>query len=129
LLLTETKTYKLIPSLDERSAAYMALGNGATVAKTCCFNMYQWHCCIELFPAIAEAFYQKIPLVVLTADRPFDLLNQQDGQMINQVNVFDSHVRGSLNFDSILRISNSELYTFLNKSMFPVMDLFISMYL
>jgi 2-succinyl-5-enolpyruvyl-6-hydroxy-3-cyclohexene-1-carboxylate synthase len=76
---------------------------------------------LNFYPAIAEAFYQKIPLVVLTADRPLELLNQQDGQMINQVNVFGNHVRGSLNFDSILRTSHSELRTFLYKSMFPVM--------
>jgi 2-succinyl-5-enolpyruvyl-6-hydroxy-3-cyclohexene-1-carboxylate synthase len=45
------------------------------------------------YPAVAEAFYQKIPLLVLTADRPEDLLDQQDGQMINQKNLFGHHAR------------------------------------
>lgn len=112
------QTYSII---DERSAAYMALGMAQQLQKPVALICTSGTAALNFYPAIAEAFYQKIPLVVLTADRPFDLLNQQDGQMINQVNVFDSHVRGSLNFDSILRISNSELYTFLNKSMFPVM--------
>lgn len=50
---------------------------------------------LNFFPAIAEAFYQKIPLLVLTADRPPELLNQQDGQMIMQQNVYGSHVLNS----------------------------------
>lgn len=112
------KTYSII---DERSAAYMALGMAQQLQKPVALICTSGTAALNFYPAIAEAFYQKIPLVILTADRPLDLLNQQDGQMINQVNVFDSHVRGSLNFDSILRTSHSELRTFLNKSMFPVM--------
>lgn len=112
------KTYSII---DERSAAYMALGMAQQLQKPVALICTSGTAALNFYPAIAEAFYQKIPLVVLTADRPLDLLNQQDGQMINQVNVFGNHVRGSLNFDSILRTSHSELRTFLNKSMFPVM--------
>ncbi len=112
------KTYSII---DERSAAYMALGMAQQLQKPVALICTSGTAALNFYPAIAEAFYQKIPLVILTADRPLELLNQQDGQMINQVNVFGNHVRGSLNFDSILRTSHSELRTFLNKSMFPVM--------
>ena len=112
------KTYSII---DERSAAYMALGMAQQLQKPVALICTSGTAALNFYPAIAEAFYQKIPLVVLTADRPLELLNQQDGQMINQVNVFGNHVRGSLNFDSILRTSHSELRTFLYKSMFPVM--------
>lgn len=112
------KTYSII---DERSAAYMALGMAQQLLKPVALICTSGTAALNFYPAIAEAFYQKIPLVVLTADRPLELLNQQDGQMINQVNVFGNHVRGSLNFDSILRTSHSELRTFLNKSMFPIM--------
>jgi 2-succinyl-5-enolpyruvyl-6-hydroxy-3-cyclohexene-1-carboxylate synthase len=52
------------------------------------------------------------------------LLNQQDGQMINQVNVFGSHVRGSLNFDSQkIAIGNWQLAisNLLEKSLYPIM--------
>ena len=112
------KTYSII---DERSAAYMALGMAQQLQKPVALICTSGTAALNFYPAIAEAFYQKIPLVVLTADRPANLLNQQDGQMINQVNVFGNHVRGSLNFDSILRTSHSELRTFLNKSMFPIM--------
>lgn len=112
------KTYSII---DERSAAYMALGMAQQLQKPVALICTSGTAVLNFYPAIAEAFYQKIPIVVLTADRPLDMLNQQDGQMINQVNVFSSHVRSSLNFDSILRTSHSELRTFLNKSIFPIM--------
>ena len=42
-------------------------------------------------PAIAEAFYQKIPLVVLTADRPRRWVDQADGQTVRQENLFVNH--------------------------------------
>ncbi|MFY7734253.1 MAG: 2-succinyl-5-enolpyruvyl-6-hydroxy-3-cyclohexene-1-carboxylic-acid synthase [Bacteroidia bacterium] len=91
------KTYAIV---DERSAGYIALGMAQQLQKPMALICTSGTAALNFFPAIAEAFYQKIPLVVLTADRPAELLNQQDGQMINQVNVFGSHVRGSLNFDS-----------------------------
>ncbi len=91
------KTYAIV---DERSAGYIALGMAQQLQKPVALICTSGTAALNFFPAIAEAFYQKIPLVVLTADRPAELLNQQDGQMINQVNVFGSHVRGSLNFDS-----------------------------
>jgi len=91
------KTYAIV---DERSAGYIALGMAQQLQKSVALICTSGTAALNFFPAIAEAFYQKIPLVVLTADRPAELLNQQDGQMINQVNVFGCHVRGSLNFDS-----------------------------
>lgn len=48
-------------------------------------------------PAVAEAFFKRIPLVVLTADRPPEWIGQQDGQTIYQDNVFGKHVKFSAN--------------------------------
>ena len=90
------KTYAIV---DERSAGYIALGMAQQLQKPVALICTSGTAALNFFPAIAEAFYQKIPLVVLTADRPAELLNQQDGQMINQVNVFGSHVRESLNLN------------------------------
>jgi 2-succinyl-5-enolpyruvyl-6-hydroxy-3-cyclohexene-1-carboxylate synthase len=109
------KTYAIV---DERSAGYIALGMAQQLQKPVALICTSGTAALNFFPAIAEAFYQKIPLVVLTADRPAELLNQQDGQMINQVNVFGSHVRGSLQFE--VRGSEFEVQSLLNKSMFPV---------
>jgi 2-succinyl-5-enolpyruvyl-6-hydroxy-3-cyclohexene-1-carboxylate synthase len=109
------KTYAIV---DERSAGYIALGMAQQLQKPVALICTSGTAALNFFPAIAEAFYQKIPLVVLTADRPAELLNQQDGQMINQVNVFGSHVRGSLQFE--VRSSEFKVQSLLNKSMFPV---------
>jgi len=46
-------------------------------------------------PAIAEAFYQEVPLLVFTADRPAEWIDQWDGQTIRQNNLYGSHVKRS----------------------------------
>lgn len=109
------KTYAIV---DERSAGYIALGMAQQLQKPVALICTSGTASLNFFPAIAEAFYQKIPLIVLTADRPAELLNQQDGQMINQVNVFGSHVRGSLQFE--VRSSEFEVQSLLEKSILPV---------
>lgn len=82
--------------IDERSAGYMALGMARQLARPVVLICTSGTASLNFFPAIAEAFYQKTPLLVLTADRPPELLNQQDGQMIMQNNVFGRHVLLSL---------------------------------
>lgn len=78
--------------VDERSAAYIALGMAQQLKKPVALVCTSGTAALNFFPAIAEAYYQQIPLLVLTADRPPELLNQQDGQMINQQAVYGSHV-------------------------------------
>jgi len=55
----------------------------------------------ELFPAIAEAYYQRVPLVVLTADRPKEWVDQGDGQTIVQENAFGTHVLSAVQLNTI----------------------------
>ncbi len=81
--------------VDERSAGYQALGIAQQTGKPVALICTSGTAVLNFFPAIAEAYYQKIPLLVLTADRPPELLNQQDGQMIMQQNVFGKHVRAA----------------------------------
>jgi 2-succinyl-5-enolpyruvyl-6-hydroxy-3-cyclohexene-1-carboxylate synthase len=110
------KTYAIV---DERSAGYIALGMAQQLQKPVALICTSGTATLNFFPAIAEAFYQKIPLIVLTADRPSELLNQQDGQMINQVNVFGSHVRGSLNLNKENSNFEFRISNLLSKSMLP----------
>jgi 2-succinyl-5-enolpyruvyl-6-hydroxy-3-cyclohexene-1-carboxylate synthase len=81
--------------VDERSAGYIALGMAQQLQQPVVLICTSGTAALNFFSAIAEAFYQKIPLIVLTADRPQELLNQQDGQMIMQQGVFGEHVRAS----------------------------------
>ena len=80
---------------DERSAGFIALGIAQQTKKPVVLICTSGTALLNFFPAVAEAKYQQIPLLVLSADRPPEMLNQQDGQMIMQKNVFGKHVNNS----------------------------------
>ncbi len=87
------KSFTTHTVIDERSAAYQALGMAQQTHKPVVLICTSGTAAANYLPAVTEAFYQHIPLVVITADRPEELLHQQDGQMINQVNLFGTHVK------------------------------------
>jgi 2-succinyl-5-enolpyruvyl-6-hydroxy-3-cyclohexene-1-carboxylate synthase len=78
---------------DERSAAFVALGisqsTGLPVALVCTSGSAAYN----FAPAVAEAFFQHIPLLVFTADRPPEMIDQLDGQTIRQKNLYGPHVK------------------------------------
>jgi len=53
---------------------------------------------MNYFPAVAEAFFQEIPLVVITADRPTEWIDQYDGQTVFQPDLYGKHVKKSFRF-------------------------------
>jgi 2-succinyl-5-enolpyruvyl-6-hydroxy-3-cyclohexene-1-carboxylate synthase len=81
--------------VDERCAAYMALGMAQTSGKPVALVCTSGTAVLNFAPALAEAFYLGVPLLVLTADRPPEWLDQADGQTIRQQNVFGTHVKKS----------------------------------
>jgi len=78
---------------DERSAAFFALGIAQQTQAPVAICCTSGSAALNYYPAVAEAFYQCIPLVVLTADRPVSWVDQGDGQTIRQRGVFDNHLR------------------------------------
>jgi len=80
---------------DERSAAYVALGMALEKDKPVVLVCTSGTACLNYYPAIAEAYYQAIPLIVITADRPAEWIDQQDGQAIRQQNVYANHIKKS----------------------------------
>lgn len=86
------KTY-VIP--DERVAAFYALGMAQQKGKPVMICCTSGSAVLNYAPAIAEAFYQRIPLLVITADRPEEWIDQGDGQTIRQKNVYQNYVRFS----------------------------------
>jgi len=80
---------------DERSAAYFALGiaqqSGEAVALVCTSGT----AVLNFAPAIAEAYYQNLPLLIFTADRPAELIDQADGQTLRQTNIFANYIKAS----------------------------------
>ncbi|WP_027001525.1 2-succinyl-5-enolpyruvyl-6-hydroxy-3-cyclohexene-1-carboxylic-acid synthase [Hugenholtzia roseola] len=78
---------------DERSAAFIALGMAQSLGETVVLVCTSGTAAYNFAPAVAEAFFQKIPLLILTADRPPEWIAQQDGQTIFQQNLYGKHVK------------------------------------
>ena len=77
--------------VDERCAAFVALGMAQQKRKPVAVVCTSGSALLNYYPAVSEAFYSDIPLVILSADRPEHLLEIGDGQTIRQKNVFENH--------------------------------------
>ena len=97
--------------VDERCAAFFALGIAQQKQKPVAILCTSGSALLNYYPAIAEAFYSNIPLVVISADRPKHLIDIGDGQTIRQENVFENHILFSANLieDSELKTENLQL--------------------
>jgi 2-succinyl-5-enolpyruvyl-6-hydroxy-3-cyclohexene-1-carboxylate synthase len=111
---------------DERSAAFAALGMAQATQYTCGVLCTSGTAVLNLYPGICEAYYQRIPVIALTADRPEELIDQWDGQTIHQKNVFEKHVLLSLetpqDLDAIdcSQAIQDLVFQAINTSMLPV---------
>ena len=76
---------------DERCAAFFALGIAQQLSKPVALVCTSGSALLNYYPAFAEAFYSQIPLIVISADRPFSKIDIGDGQTIRQMNVFQNH--------------------------------------
>ena len=85
---------------DERSAAFIALGMAKASQKPIVLICTSGTATLNYAPAIAEAYFQKIPLIVLTADRPPEWIAQQDGQTIFQNDIYGKNIKKSYLFPS-----------------------------
>ena len=79
--------------VDERSAAYFALGLALKKQKPVALVCSSGTATLNYTPAVAEAFYQNIPLIVLTADRPDYWINQAESQCIRQENIYQNFTK------------------------------------
>ncbi|KGO89019.1 2-succinyl-5-enolpyruvyl-6-hydroxy-3-cyclohexene-1-carboxylic-acid synthase [Flavobacterium suncheonense] len=77
---------------DERCAAFFALGIAQQKRKPVALVCTSGSALLNYYPAIAEAFYSQIPLVIISADRPKAKIDIGDGQTIRQENVFANHI-------------------------------------
>ncbi|TKC15912.1 2-succinyl-5-enolpyruvyl-6-hydroxy-3-cyclohexene-1-carboxylic-acid synthase [Robertmurraya kyonggiensis] len=80
-------------NVDERSAAFFALGmakaSGRPVALLCTSGT----AAANYYPAVVEAYYSRVPLVVLTADRPHELRDVGAPQAIDQIHLYGKHAK------------------------------------
>ncbi len=89
--------------VDERSAAYVALGMARHLGQAVVLVTTSGTAVLNLSPAVAEAFHQQIPLLVLTADRPREILSQFNNQVTDQRAPYFNFSKGFFEFPARLR--------------------------
>ena len=110
------KTYSVV---DERCAAFFAMGIAQQIKQPVAVVCTSGSALLNYYPAIAEAFYSKVPLIVISADRPKHLIDVGDGQTIRQENVFANHIlySANLNEDALHNNENQkQINTAINKA-------------
>lgn len=81
--------------IDERSAAFVALGMAVQTGRPVAMACTSGSAALNYAPALAEAYYRNIPLIALTADRPEEWIDQDDSQTIRQAGALAAVVKGS----------------------------------
>ena len=92
--------------VDERSAGFFALGVIQARQRPVAVCCTSGSAALNLGPAVAEAFYQQLPLLVVTADRPLAWIGQLDGQTIPQTALFGKLVRHSVQLPEVKAIDD-----------------------
>ncbi len=82
---------KLEINIDERSAAYQALGFCKGSGKSAALVCTSGTAVANYFPAIIEAYYSQLPLIIISADRPYEMTNLDVNQTIDQKNIFGKY--------------------------------------
>lgn len=101
--------FECISVTDERSAGFFAIGmalRAQAPVVVCCTS---GSALLNLHPAVCEAFYRQVPLVVVSADRPAAWIGQMDGQTLPQPGVFGNLVRMAVNLPEV-RTEEEEWY-------------------
>jgi 2-succinyl-5-enolpyruvyl-6-hydroxy-3-cyclohexene-1-carboxylate synthase len=99
---------RTITIVDERSAAFFALGMAQQLQRPVGLVCTSGTATLNYAPAIAEAYYQHIPLVIITADRPEEWIDQADGQTIRQHNIYENYIGFSCTLPSEINSSTDE---------------------
>ncbi|MCF8366908.1 MAG: 2-succinyl-5-enolpyruvyl-6-hydroxy-3-cyclohexene-1-carboxylic-acid synthase [Bacteroidales bacterium] len=124
--LAGSEKFNCFSVVDERSAAFFALGMAIKTGKTVALSCTSGTAALNYAPAVAEAFYQKVPLLVLTADRPVEWIDQADSQTIRQRNIFSNYIKKSfelpqhISTDDDLWFANRIINEAVNACRFPV---------
>ncbi|CAA7388761.1 2-succinyl-5-enolpyruvyl-6-hydroxy-3-cyclohexene-1-carboxylic-acid synthase [Chryseobacterium fistulae] len=91
---SEIDKFNCYSIVDERSAAFVGIGMAKSERKPVAITCTSGSAAANYYPAVTEAFYQNVPLLILTADRPTDFVDIFDGQTIRQKDIFHQHSYG-----------------------------------
>lgn len=106
---SNNEAFQCYSIVDERCAAFFALGIAQQIKQPVAVVCTSGSALLNYYPAIAEAFYSQIPLVVISADRPKNKIDIGDGQTIRQENVFANHILYNANLTEEASIENDNL--------------------
>ncbi|TDE01755.1 2-succinyl-5-enolpyruvyl-6-hydroxy-3-cyclohexene-1-carboxylic-acid synthase [Flavobacterium hiemivividum] len=98
--------FKCYSIADERAAAFFGLGIAQQTKQPVALVCTSGSALLNYYPAVAEAFYSQIPLIVISADRPQSKIDIGDGQTIRQENVFANHSLYNANLNEIVSLEN-----------------------
>lgn len=98
--------FKCYSIADERAAAFFGLGIAQQTKEPVVLVCTSGSALLNYYPAIAEAFYSQIPLIVISADRPQSKIDIGDGQTIRQQNVFANHSLYNANLNEHASVEN-----------------------
>ncbi len=102
-LFASNSYFKLHSIVDERSAGFYGLGIALATQEKVALLSTSGTAVLNFSPALCEAFYQRIPLIAITADRPAHLIDQQDNQTIRQENIFQNYIKASISIKQPLQ--------------------------
>lgn len=94
---------------DERCAAFFAIGIAQQIKKPVAVICTSGSAVLNFYPAVAEAFYSQIPLIIISADRPLNKIDIGDGQTIRQQNVLANHTLFNANLSEEVSPGNDAL--------------------
>ena len=101
LALSRSECFDIKLVIDERSAAFIGLGialaTGSPVALVCTSGS----AVLNYAPALAEAYYRRVPLIAVSADRPADMIDIRDSQTIRQYGALSAVVRRSVDIRDV----------------------------
>ena len=100
--LNECPDIACYPVTDERSAGFYALGMSQCLKEPVVVCVTSGTALLNLAPAVAEAYYQHIPLIVISADRPQAWIDQLDGQTLPQADALGRFVKKAVSLPEVI---------------------------
>ena len=85
--------FELHPVIDERTAAFVALGMSLATDTPVVALCTSGSALLNYAPALSEAYYRRVPVIAVTADRPAAMIDQRDSQTVRQPHALDAVVR------------------------------------
>jgi 2-succinyl-5-enolpyruvyl-6-hydroxy-3-cyclohexene-1-carboxylate synthase len=93
IVMAEHPNMRVHVNIDERSAAFFALGMAKAKRNPVALLCTSGTAVANYLPAVVEAYYARVPLIVLTADRPHELRDVGAPQAIDQLNIYGKHAK------------------------------------